>query len=43
MHALDELVAELGDKLELHTIGFGREHMWWLDKIAAVANGQFHK
>lgn len=43
MQALDELVDLLGDKLQLHTVGFGREQMWWLDKIADVAHGCFHE
>ena len=43
MHALEALVQVLGDKLDLHTVGFGREHMWWLDMLATSAAGRFHK
>lgn len=43
MRTLGALVELLGDKLQLHTVGFGREALWWLDKIAQEAHGRFHE
>lgn len=40
---LDSLKQQLGDKLQMHTVGFGKEQTWWLDMIAASAFGRFHE